>query len=117
MPFRNYDPKAGRLRTQNPLYVRSMELTLMAKGYDPRIAKPIPPTTLYNGGSLPYSQMLSYSHQYLYASHDMIDFDSVPQYCSSNRVVILRNVSTSDVDFTIDLSQFNIAKGASALNK
>ena len=77
-------------------------MVLKCSGFDPRVGKPTTFVSTYFGGELPISQRCLVPTQSCYLSHDLVDFGNVPQYCQSNRIVIIRNKTQSDQQFFID---------------
>ena len=86
-------------------------MKVRCSGYSPRFGKEVPATDKYFGGKPPISQQLSIRPQIACLNMDTIDFGNIPQYASSHRVVILRNLTDGDIIFEVNSSTDVFPKG------
>jgi hypothetical protein len=50
----------------------------------------------------PQTQLVTIPKQMASLSGDIVDFNLVPQWCTSSRLLILRNIGTCVVEFVVD---------------
>ena len=96
--------KLGKLRTQlqTAKTIREYTMKLKFTGYSPRVGKPVPFVNKYFGGTPPNCQLLNIPSQIVSSNLDVIDFGNVPQYAFGYRVLILRNLTDSEVVFEVN---------------
>ena len=80
-----------------------LTLTLIAEGYDPRQPKPVVKESKYPGGLPPSMPLLQMPTQKVTVSHDLLDFNIVPQHCTARCITVLRNSSpTTTCDYCVE---------------
>jgi len=80
----------------------SLNFTLQVNGYDPRLDKPLPYGADFKGGIPACTQQLRIPGQIGYLSQDIINYGVVPQYSSSHRMIMLKNISEQEIDFNFN---------------
>ena len=92
--------------------VPTVIMTMVAVGYDTRAPRPLAYGADFMGG-LPSSRpLLTLEGQQALASADLLDFGLVPQNCSSDHMLILKNLHASnDIEFEVHEDSFLFVEG------
>lgn len=94
----------------------NLQFSLQGKGYDSRQGAPPLEGTDVVGGSPGPEQLVLLPQQLASLSQDLVDFGTVPQGCSSSRLVVLRSLSLdAELEFSVDdllVSASERARGA-----
>lgn len=80
-----------------------LTLVLHGQGYDIRHDRPPPPGSLRIGATAPTRRIVEIDSM-ASLSQDFVDFGVVPKTLSASRLVVLRNHSSSEVEFSVDES-------------
>ena len=80
----------------------TLSFTLQVNGYDPRLEKPLKAGAEYKGGIPAITQQLLIPGQIGYFTEDILSFGVVPQYSTSHKLVMLKNLAEYDIDYNFD---------------
>lgn len=88
-----------------PPVFRYLNAIVKFEGYDPRGTKPLPYGATFAGGLAPTRPILKLPTQQVTLVEDLLDFNVVPQLCSTRRLLILQNHSPSSAyEFVVNIS-------------
>jgi len=83
--------------------LRTLSFTIRARGYDSRVGAPVPLGEDAVGGCPGSEQLVRFPDQLAFLSGDLLDFDMVPQGCGTNRLLVLRSLTTeAEIEFSVD---------------
>lgn len=91
------------------LNTKSLCVVLRARGYDPRLERPLADNALHIGSSPPLRRLVQVE-TLAALSQDLMDFGVVPKGFQTSRLVVLRNHSSQELEFAVDDSCSHLAE-------